>query len=158
MDAKVFRTAILTIISAFLLILIIVYATNADKINKMLGGEKKSAVVEEVAEETLEDPEEETFGDQIGDNLNGFINDESFFDETEKIPSVVVRQKVGSEDEDDAEALDDGTEGDVPSAEDSTKTPGKAVVGELTNPDEPIAGVNTYIPPEQTVTGTPVGN
>ena len=44
MDAKVFRMAILTIISAFILVLVIIYATNSDRINDMFGwGREKEA-------------------------------------------------------------------------------------------------------------------
>ena len=37
MDYKVFRTAVLAIVSALILVLVIVYATNADKINEIFG-------------------------------------------------------------------------------------------------------------------------
>ena len=37
MDYKVFRTAVLAIVSALILVLIIVYATNADKIKEIFG-------------------------------------------------------------------------------------------------------------------------
>ena len=90
MDTRVFRMAILTIISAFILVLVIVYATNADKINRMFGwGQEKETSTEAAStEESLE--EEVIYGDQIGDSLNAFLLDDDFFDETEKVPSVMV--------------------------------------------------------------------
>ena len=144
MDKKVFTMAVLTMISAFILIMVIVYATNADKINKLLGGGKESQTsVEEIL------PEEETatvtvHGDQIGDNLNGFLLDEEFFDETEKIPSVVVIKKSsgekGSGDAAGTEGVlvgDDGItgQGDDAAGTSTTSGTGMAVVGELTNPN-----------------------
>ena len=76
MDRRVFRMAILTIISAFVLVLMIVYATNAKKINELFGwGQAKEVVSEELSEEFSE----EIFtGDQIGDDLSGFMLDEDF--------------------------------------------------------------------------------
>ncbi len=143
MDRKVFTMAILTIISAFILVMVIVYATNADKINKLLGKSKETqTAIEEVI------PEEETtvetvYGDQIGDNLNGFLLDEEFFDETEKIPSVVVIKKSSGDSglADEASGMsstligDDGIRGDGDEASlETTNGTGMAVVGELTNP------------------------
>ena len=145
MDKKVFTMAILTMISAFILVMVIVYATNADKINKLLGGAKETQTA---SEEIL--PEEEIVaetlhGDQIGDNLNGFLLDEDFFDETEKIPSVVVIKKSSGQQTsgDDAAGTgsaligDDGITGQGDDAAGSTNTSGTgmAVVGELTNPN-----------------------
>ena len=144
MDSKVFRMAILTIISAFILVLVIVYATNADKINKMFGwGSKKAVQSEEAATETSQ---EIIYGEQIGDNLGAFMYDENFFDETEKVPAVVVIKKstgAGSETE--------GDSGLASSAEQEDKAgTGMAVVGELQNPnpDPPVdsAGYLTSVP------------
>ncbi len=145
MDKKVFTMAILTIISAFILVMIIVYATNADKINSLLGGGKKNQTA---LEETLpeEDAQTETvYGAQIGDNLDGFLLDEDFFDETEKIPSVVVIRKSSESGEagDEAGGMssaligDDGItgEGDDAAGTAVTNGTGMAVVGELTNPN-----------------------
>ena len=94
MDSKVFRMALLTIISVILLVAVIVYATNADKINGLIG--KKSATSDEGAAETSFVAPETVYGQQIGDNLNAFLYDEDFFDETEKIPSVVVIKQASS--------------------------------------------------------------
>ena len=94
MDSKVFRMALLTIISVMLLVAVIVYATNADKINGLIG--KKSATSDEGAAEISFVAPETVYGQQIGDNLNAFLYDEDFFDETEKIPSVVVIKQASS--------------------------------------------------------------
>ena len=166
MDARVFRMAILTIISAFILVLVIVYATNTDKINNLLGVEDKPmpGATEEATEEASEEPV--IYGDQIGDSLNGFLLDDDFFDETEKIPSVVVIKKSDA-------STDESSEGSSFAKEEDRPGTGMAVVGELTNPnleagtdssgyltslpDAPEGGYGQYIPSDQTVTGTPVG-
>ena len=166
MDTRVFRMAILTIISAFVLVLVIVYATNTEKINDLFGWDRKTEVATDAAStETSE--EEVIYGDQIGDSLNGFLLDDDFFDETEKIPSVVVIKKS------DSGTDESGAEGSFTEEEDRPGT-GMAVVGELTNPnlegattdssgyltslpDAPNGGYGQYIPGDQTITGTPVG-
>ncbi len=180
--------AILTILSAFILVLIIVYATNVKKINKLLGIDQQAqTVTEETTEE--EAASAPVYGEQIGDNLNGFLLDEDFFDETEKIPSVVVVRKASSSGKSgdtegssgDALIGDDGITGDDAASSDTTNGTGMAVVGELINPnpqlpagyqddatgasgylttvpETPAGGFGTYIPADQTVTGTPVGN
>ncbi len=189
MNRRVFSLAVLTMISAFILIMVIVYATNADKINRLLGLEKEKqeavTVTEDVSEE--EASTETVYGDQIGDNLSGFLLDEDFFDETEKIPSVVViKQSSGASNQtDDATgelAVDDGIVGDEDGQEPSDRPSGTgmAVVGELTNPNPdlpagfqddatgasgylttvpqaPAGGFGQYIPADQTISGTPVG-
>lgn len=81
--------------------MIIVYATNADRINKLIGKEDKkpSAQVSADASEDGGDGESSDqviYGDQIGDNLSGFLTDEDFFDETEQIPTVVVIERSSS--------------------------------------------------------------
>jgi hypothetical protein len=187
MNRRVFSLAILTMISAFILIMVIVYATNADKINRLFGWEKEKqeAVTEEASEK--ETATETVYGDQIGDNLSGFLLDEDFFDENEKIPSVVViRQASGAQDQTDettGELIgDDGIKGDADAQEpqDHPSGTGMAVVGELTNPNPdlpagfqddatgasgylttvpqaPAGGFGQYIPADQTISGTPVG-
>lgn len=185
MDKRVFRMAILTIISAFILVLLIVYATNARKINELFGWGQSKEIEAEVTEEVSQ---EEVFtGDQIGDDLGAFMLDEDFFDETEKVPSVVVRKKTTAGN---ASASDGSTEGDAligedgitgPDGEDGTDAAsGMAVVGQVTNPnpeypsmyqddatgasgyltsvpEAPPGGFGQYIPSDQTVTGTVVG-
>ncbi len=185
MDRRVFRMAILTIISAFILVLLIVYATNAKKINELFGWGQEKEIEAEVTEEV---PQEEVFtGDQIGDDLGAFMLDEDFFDETEKVPSVVVRKKTsagnasssGDTASGDALVGDDGITG--PDGQGDTEDPaGMAVVGQVTNPNPeypsmyqddttgasgyltsvpqaPPGGFGQYIPSDQTITGTPVG-
>ncbi|MBQ8029948.1 MAG: hypothetical protein IJ260_00170 [Butyrivibrio sp.] len=182
MDRRVFRMAILTIISAFILVLLIVYATNAKKINELFGWGQDKEIEAEVTEDTAQ---EEVFtGDQIGDDLGAFMLDEDFFDETEKVPSVVVRKKTsagnasssGDTAESDVLAGEEGSTGDDESGDGS----GMAVVGQITNPNPeypslyqddvtgasgyltsvpqaPPGGFGQFIPSDQTVTGTPVG-
>ncbi len=186
MDKRVFRMAILTIISAFILVLLIVYATNAKKVNELFGwGQSKETEVEVTEDATQGDI---FTGDQIGDDLGAFMLDEDFFDETEKVPSVVVRKKTSagnassSGDTADSDVLvgDDGIAG-PDGQEDTDSATGMAVVGQVTNPNSqypsmyqndatgasgyltsvpqaPPGGFGQFIPSDQTVTGTPVGN
>ena len=167
MDTRVFRMAILTIISAFILVLVIVYATNADKINRMFGwGQEKETSTEAAStEESLE--EEVIYGDQIGDSLNAFLLDDDFFDETEKVPSVMVIKQNQSASGGSTKESEGGQE------EQQQGGTGMAIVGDLYNPnpeaatdisgyltslpDAPEGGYGQYIPADQTISGTPVG-
>ena len=185
MDRRVFRMAILTIISAFILVLLIVYATNAKKINELFGWGQSKEIETEVTEDVTQ---EEVFtGDQIGDDLGAFMLDEDFFDETEKVPSVVVRKKTSAGN---ASSSGDSAGGDALVGDDGIADPdgqgdaddaaGMAVVGQVTNPnpeypsmyqddatgasgyltsvpDAPPGGFGQFIPSDQTITGTPVG-
>ena len=141
MDARVFRMAILTIVSAFILVLVIIYATNTDKINSLLGFDKikETSTVETSIEESSEVV---IYGDQIGDNLDGFLLDEDFFDETEDIPAgVVIRKSTGSEKDADSA----GGQAASSDQEDNAGT-GMAVVGQLENPDaQPPVDENGYL-------------
>lgn len=161
MDAKVFRLAILTILSAFILVAVIIYATNADKIGRLLGNDNKNETSESVStEEAVAD--EASYGQQIGDDLKAFLYDDDFFDETEEVPAVVVIQqntKVpegSSEEESDASEDEEGA--------------GMAVVGQLDNPDAPFTTPDGMFPggtapdavlpgslTEPPIEGTPVG-
>ncbi len=129
MDRRVFRMAMLTILSGFLLVLVIVYATNAEKINKLFGSNKSNTVNEAVSEETATyySSDVADFAQQIGDNLDGFLLDQDFFDETEKVPSVVVIKKSGTSSEESVVASTSSS-----SVEENGT--GMAVVGELLNP------------------------
>ena len=151
MDYKVFRMAILTIISAFVLVLVIVYATNADRINELLGKNKGDATAGEAA--SFMSSGGPFYGDQIGDNLDGFIYDEDFFDETEKVPSIVVI-KENERGHEEADAAGSASTAEEAKEEDKDKKSAgeTAIVGELTN--ESIVGNPTNPPIE----GTPVGN
>ena len=176
MDSRVFRMALLTILSAFILVLVIVYATNSDKINRMFGLKQQKEVSTEASSEEASSEEEVIYGDQIGDSLNAFLLDDDFFDETEKIPSVMVRKKNASSSANEGESIEPESE-DL-SSEDESSSPdregtGMAIVGELINPgseaatdisgyltslpDAPPGGYGQYIPPNQTISGTPVG-
>ena len=143
MDRRVFRMAILTIISAFILVLLIVYATNAKKINELFGWGQSKEIEAEVTEDVTQ---EEVFtGDQIGDDLGAFMLDEDFFDETEKVPSVVVRKKTSagnassSGDSAGSDSLvgEDGisSEGGTTGEDEGGNGSGMAVVGQVTNPN-----------------------
>lgn len=159
MDKKVFTMALMTILSAFILVVVIIYATNADKINKMLGRKNSSASVE-VSTEEMSVPQE-IYGQQIGDDLKSFLYDEDFFDEAEKIPAVVVIQQ-------NTKTVDSSS--DSSSAEEDSRGSGMAVVGQLDNPgaaasfgssDGIAPGADIPqgpIPGSETIGGTPVGN
>jgi hypothetical protein len=145
MDSKVFRMALLVIISVFALIAVIVYATNADRINGLLGKKSESAAVAVSAEETSLSLPEEAYGEQIGENLNGFLYDEDFFDETEKIPSVVVIKKSAA-----SASISDEDEAAYVISEDDIPGTGMAVVGQLENPGDEasfdISGAMSSLP------------
>ena len=157
MDKRVFRLAVLTMISAFILVLVIVYATNAKQINDLLGIGKKQAdtadtaadtgALDEMAELSKEEP---FYGDQIGDDLDGFTMDDGFFDETEQVPTVVVIQRKTSDSSamGSTESISDyvkdapaddasgGVSSDQDTAvQDDTQGTGMAVVGQLINPN-----------------------
>ncbi|MBR4640796.1 MAG: hypothetical protein IKO79_09560 [Butyrivibrio sp.] len=91
MDYKVFRTAVLAIVSALILVLVIVYATNADKIKEIFG--KGGASDTEASADTSSISDFGMYGEQIGDNTQAFLFEEGFFDANEDIPSVVVTKK-----------------------------------------------------------------
>ena len=109
MDYRVFRTSVIAIFSALILVLLIVYATNADKINELFG--KGGASNDGASAATYSITGGNAFGEQIGDNTQGFLNDANFFDETEEIPSVVVFKKNEST-EDISSALGSTAAGD----------------------------------------------
>lgn len=161
MDAKVFRMALLTIISAFILVIVVIYATNADKIGALFG---KTSSQSEASIEASEGKSVEIIaGQQIGDDLKSYLYDDDFFDEAEKIPAVVVIRKntktssEGSSASSEASTDDEGT--------------GMAVVGQLDNPgagNSDMGGAGMSAPggnilPQGPITeppleGTPVGN
>lgn len=134
MDKKVFTMALMTIISAFILVVVIIYATNADKINEMLGKKSSSSSVEISAEEVS--TSQEIYGQQIGNDLKSFLYDEDFFDEAEKVPAVVVIQQ-------NTKTVDSSTDSSS-NAEDYEDGSGMAVVGQLDNPDalSSVAGLD----------------
>ncbi|SDB46709.1 MULTISPECIES: hypothetical protein [unclassified Butyrivibrio] len=87
MDSKAFRLSILAIITTIVLIGVVVYAANRDRINSLIGSEGESEAVATQAEEAVSTTE---YGEQIGDNLKGFLTAGDFFDKSEQRPSVVV--------------------------------------------------------------------
>lgn len=87
MDSKTFRLSILAIITTIVLIGVVVYAANREKINTLLGGDKAPETEVAVTEGDTHGTE---FGEQIGDNLKGFLTASDFFDKSEQRPSVVV--------------------------------------------------------------------
>ncbi len=153
MDAKVFRMALLTIISAFILVAVIIYATNTEKINSLFG--KKEKVSEEVTTYVSAEEASIVYGEQIGTDLKSFLYDDSFFDENEKIPAVVVIKKNSKQPSDSEEEA---------SAEEEQDENGRgmAVVGQLDNPDAAGNSDSVYVPPlidpNKPVEGTPVDN
>ena len=152
MDAKVFRLTLLTIISAFLLVIVILYATNADKINRLFGGKKSNNAVAEYSVEGASIVEEPDYAQQIGDDLKSFLYDDDFFDEAEQIPAVVVIQQNTKTVEG---AADNSTE-EVTNEDGS----GMAVVGQLDNPNALPGGIDDVLPntlTEPPLEGTPVG-
>ncbi|MCR4833242.1 MAG: hypothetical protein K5900_06675 [Butyrivibrio sp.] len=83
---KVFRLSVITIISAFILILVVVYSTNTDKFDALFNRNKTQS-------DTTADASINASGvqiEQIGDNLHGYMVDSDFFDENEKIPEVII--------------------------------------------------------------------
>ena len=159
MDAKVFRMALLTIISAIILVLVIIYATNADKINGFFS-KSNSKESQEIVVEDASETEEVIYGQQIGDDLKAFLYDDDFFDEAEQIPAVVVIQQntktVDSSEDDSSEEASDA---------DEEEGSGMAVVGQLDNPGAleqtpdgvvPDAALPSAIT-EPPIEGTPVG-
>ena len=147
MDAKVFRLTLLTIISAFLLVIVILYATNADKINKMFVREKSGSAAEEYSGETVPYVDEESYAQQIGDDLKSFLYDEDFFDEAEQIPAVVVIQQNTKTVE---EATDNSSEQEID--EDSVGMAVDTVPGGISLEEALTSPLS-----EEPVEGTPVG-
>ncbi len=161
MDAKVFRLTILTIISAFILVAVIIYATNADRIGRMFGnGDKNEATENASVEEQTTD--EAAYGQQIGDDLKAFLYDDDFFDEAEEVPAVVVIQQNSR--------VPEGSSEESTEDADDEEGSGMAVVGQLDNPDAPFVSPDGMMPggttpdaalpgslTEPPVEGTPVG-
>ncbi|MCR4903596.1 MAG: hypothetical protein K6A23_12110 [Butyrivibrio sp.] len=83
---KVFRLSVITIISAFILILVIVYATNTDKFSALWNRKDTDSDITEASSISASGVQIE----QIGDNLTGYLVDSEFFDEYEAVPKVVI--------------------------------------------------------------------
>lgn len=89
MDSKALRLSIAAIITTVVLIVVVVYAANKDKIDELVGNKSQTETTEEVAE-SEEQSTSSAYGEQIGDNLKGFLTADDFFDKSEQRPSVVV--------------------------------------------------------------------
>ena len=89
MDSKTFRLSVAAVFTTVVLIAVVVYAANRDRINSMMGSgnagdtETGEAMTDEEASVT-------DYGEQIGDNLKGFLTSDGCFDKSEQRPSVVV--------------------------------------------------------------------
>lgn len=81
MNSKVVRQSIFVSVVMILAMVSIVVIANWDRIQRTFV--KKEAVISVTADETTDK--------QIGNNLSGFLSDESFFDEEEDYSDVVVR-------------------------------------------------------------------
>ncbi len=89
MDSKTLRLSIAAIITTVVLIGVVVYAANKDRIDSMIGaGKTEETVMDEAEAES--DGTDTQYGEQIGDNLKGFLTADDFFDKSEQRPSVVV--------------------------------------------------------------------
>ena len=85
MDSKVIRLAILMFISLLVLILVVIYATNTDRINTMINGTTDASAESEVS--AMEGISSD-YGEQIGDNLKAFLTDETFFDQNDALEEI----------------------------------------------------------------------
>ncbi|WP_026506402.1 hypothetical protein [Butyrivibrio sp. MC2013] len=94
MDYKVVRLAAAVFAALLILIGVIVYAENADRIRS--SGDGSSSDAEETAGMSTELPSEGiSLGEQIGSDLNGFIADKDFFDEPEDVSEVYAEDVTG---------------------------------------------------------------
>lgn len=82
MDSKVMKLAIGVFAALIALILVIVYASNVDKINSFLKGSASDSSSESVAELSAAQ------SGQIGNNLQGFMAQKDFFDDPEYLASI----------------------------------------------------------------------
>ena len=82
MDSKVMKLAMAVFVALIALILIIVYASNADKINSFLNGSASDSSNGSVAELSA------VQNGQIGNNLHGFMAQQDFFDEPDYLASI----------------------------------------------------------------------
>ena len=89
MDSKTFRLSVAAIFTTVVLIAVVVYAANRDRINSLMG-QKAESVSEEGVITADEEVSATQYGEQIGDNLKGFLTADDFFDKSEQRPSVVV--------------------------------------------------------------------
>ena len=81
MDSKVMKLAVGVFAALIALILVIVYASNADRINSFLKGSASDSS-ESVAELSA------AVSGQIGNNLQGFMAQKDFFDDPDNLASI----------------------------------------------------------------------
>ncbi|MBP7348076.1 MAG: hypothetical protein KA965_05290 [Butyrivibrio sp.] len=85
MDFKIIRLAVLMFISLLALILVVIYATNTDRIDTLINGASDASAESAIsATEGLSSD----FGEQIGDNLKAFLTDETFFDQNNALAEI----------------------------------------------------------------------
>jgi hypothetical protein len=82
MDSKVMKLAVGVFAALIAVILIIVYASNADKINSFLKGSAVDSSNESMAELSA------VSNGQIGNNLQGFMAQKDFFDDPDYLASI----------------------------------------------------------------------
>lgn len=82
MDSKVMKLAMAVFVALIALIMIIVYASNADKINSFFKGSATDSSNGSVAELSAAQ------NGQIGNNLHGFMAQTDFFDEPDNLASI----------------------------------------------------------------------
>ncbi|MBQ9511584.1 MAG: hypothetical protein IJR58_00155 [Lachnospiraceae bacterium] len=81
MDSKVRVKAIATIITAVLLILVVVYMVNERQFSRLFRRRRTSGQAEATVAVSVPTVNKDgVFGEQIGDDLKAFLNDDSFFD------------------------------------------------------------------------------
>ncbi|WP_026670643.1 hypothetical protein [Butyrivibrio sp. AE3006] len=92
MDSKAYRLSILAIITTVVLVSVVVYAANRERIAALIDADEFASTVEEEIpeDEAIDEAEIMSSGEQIGDDLKGFLKSDKFFDKNEQRPSVVV--------------------------------------------------------------------
>ena len=83
MDSKSMKRIMLAMIGMFLVLVAVIALTNLDMVKQKLG-----LSVQEQAQETAATEETDIDSGQIGNDLSGFLNDETFFDPEVKFKSI----------------------------------------------------------------------
>ncbi|MCR5101601.1 MAG: hypothetical protein K6B41_09625 [Butyrivibrio sp.] len=167
MDFKVFRLVVAVVVSMTCLIFVVVYATNSRKIGKLISENSSSDASTEMS--SVEEEDTTGFGTQIGDNLKGFLTDENFWDETERIPSVVIsspdeniHSSLSDNDiTDDSSLAGTSDSGDAKTdmAVEGFSGPGDKPVEGESLPEGPGEGsAQPELPPDAPVNGASMGN
>ncbi|MBQ7679417.1 MAG: hypothetical protein IJT34_06165 [Butyrivibrio sp.] len=92
MDSRTMRLAVISMVSVLLLIGVIVYASNAERFGELIGSRSGQKASTEASEELPEGTvvTDTPLGEQIGDNLQGYLLDADFFDKGANSASVIV--------------------------------------------------------------------